>query len=140
MRFTYTARRSIASGHSLASIYTLALYAQSLIPVDNPVREQNIANDGTEENLLFRIDTTWQITTDWVNDSGSAPTPMDLLREFLRSVAGGEQFTFDPTGYASDVNPQAAKLVPGTLYYQRVATNMNTYQVSFSVRMADAIL
>ncbi len=136
MRFTYTAIRSVTSGHVLDDVYTLAIYAASLTQRDEPKRVQNVALDGTEENLLHRIDVLWNITTDWV-DVG---TPFDELLEFLRSVSAGEVFTFDPWAYTSDVDPLDAKLVPGTLTYSRVATNLDAYTVSFSVRMVDAIL
>lgn len=136
MRFIYTAARSLAPGHVLGTAYTLAIWPQALDLTDNPVRLQQIANDGSEENMLLRIDRGFSIQTDYIG----APSPLDAWQEFIRSVSGGEAFTFDPYAYALPLNPEAAKLVPGSIAWQKVAPTLNLYTVSFSVRMVDAIV
>jgi hypothetical protein len=52
---------------------------------------------------------------------------------------GGEQFTFDADAYAIAINPQAAKLVPGSITWPRVMPTLKAYTVSFSVRMVNAL-
>ena len=113
--FTYTAQRNIKAGHSQASDYTITVVLQNADDEQpKPVKNTHKALDGTEVNVLHRIETYVDITTDLVAISGGTPDPEDF-GEFFHSVAGGESFVYnDGTDHdakmAGDVSRQRTGL------------------------------
>ena len=141
MRVTYTAKRAIASGHSAASSYDLDMYTQEPQRTYSPTRKRSVSIDGTEENLLLRIESTWTVVTDQFTRNGSAPTTRDLFVEFLASVMGGEAFIFDPyrlPGGGADVLPMNVTIVSESLSLTPIDPSLGTYTATFSVREIDA--
>lgn len=116
MRITYTAKRGIASGHSVGVSYNIDLYTGVPTPIVEPAARVAVAIDGTRETLLLRVGRTWQFTSDHFTRTGS-PSTFDVVAEFLASVAGGEEFTFDPWRVpgGSSVAPVACVLEAGNV-------------------------
>jgi len=92
--------------------YEIETEAHILTPQDTPIAKQAMALDGTPETLFTRNDATWEVNTDFILESAWLQ-----WREFIRSVSGGEIFTFDAYGsIASPDNPISVMLV-GTPRY-----------------------
>lgn len=94
--FTYTATRSIKSGHTANSDYTITTELMKLddeMPDPEKVVHRTIG--GAEVTVLYYIDTKLSVTTDFVNVDGTGTPDIADYLEFLHSVAGGEQFTFN---------------------------------------------
>jgi hypothetical protein len=143
MRITYTAKRALASGHTAATSYDLDMYTQEPQRTYTPVRKRSVAIDGTEENLLLRIESQWTVVTDQFKRTGSAPTSRDLFVEFLASVMGGESFVFDPyrlPGGGADVLPLNVSLVSESVQITPIDPSLGTYTATFSVRERDAVI
>ena len=93
--FTYTAKRSIKSGHSSGTDYTITIVLQQVDDEQpSPVTNAHKALDGTEITVLHRIEKYIDFATDLVPTSGGTPDVDDFI-EFFNSVAGGESFTYD---------------------------------------------
>lgn len=89
------------------------------------------AIDGTQEVLRYRGDVLYDVT---VNEVPHATMP--LWREFLESVDGGEQFTFDAYGtIASPDNAEFCVMDTNAYTEQRIQSTM-IYNISFRVRVA----
>lgn len=116
MRISYTAKRGIASGHSVGVSYNIDLYTAVPTQTVEPTARVAVAIDGTRETLLLRVGRTWQFTSDHFTRTGS-PSTFDVVAEFLASVAGGEEFTFDPWRVpgGSSVAPVACVLEAGNV-------------------------
>jgi hypothetical protein len=143
MRVTYTAKRSLASGHSAATSYDLDMFTQESERTYTPTRKRSVAIDGTEENLLLRVESTWSVVTDHFTRTGSAPTTRDLFVEFIASVMGGESFVFDPyrlPGGGADVLPLNVSIVTGSVQITPIDPGLDVYTASFSVRERDAVV
>jgi hypothetical protein len=142
MRVTYTAKRALASGHSASTSYNLDMYTQEPQRTYAPTRKRAVAIDGTEENLLLRIESTWSVTTDQFKRTGSAPTSRDLFIEFFASVMGGEQFIFDPyrlPGGGADVLPLNVTIVNESVQLIPIDPSLGIYTATFSVREVAAV-
>lgn len=116
MRITYTAKRALASGHTLGNSYDIDLYTGVPTGSIEPTARRATAIDGTLETLLLRVGRTWQFSSDHFTRTGS-PSTFDVVAEFLASVAGGEEFTFDPWRVpgGSSVAPVACVLEAGNV-------------------------
>ena len=142
MRLTYNAKRALAFGHTITTAYTLDMWAQEPIRTYTPKRKRHVAIDGTEENLLLRIESEWAVVTDHFTRAGT-PSGADLFAEFIASVMGGESFTFDPyrqPGGGADVLPLAVTLVDGSYTRSPVDPSSGRFTASFSVREKNAIV
>ena len=107
--FTYTATRSLKSGHTIDTDYTITSELMRLDgEMPNPEKVVHRTLGGAEVTVLFYIDTKLEVTTDYINSDGTGtPDTADYL-EFLHSVAGGEQFEFDngtPVNVVMEGNP-----------------------------------
>ena len=94
----YTAARNVSAGHSLGVVYDMDFTASRIQRRHQTVRRVARALDGSQETLRYRGDELFDVT---VNEVLHADIP--LWREFLESVDGGEQFTFD--AYGTEVSP-----------------------------------
>jgi hypothetical protein len=114
------------------------MYTQECEPQLSPVRRRVESIDGTEENLLWRVVRTWSVVTDQFQRTGSAPTPRDLVQEFIASVMGGETFVFDPyrlPGGGADVLLLSVTLVDGSVSFPPIDPSSTMCRgVSFTVR------
>ena len=102
---TYTAKRSIATGHSSNIQYQLDISLQSASRKRAPVVELQVALSGQREASRIRADVSWGITLAPIHYSN-----LEFYREWLDSVEDRAQiFTFDP--YGTIAVPVAAKSV-----------------------------
>ena len=131
MRFTYSAKRSITAGHSATVQYDFIIAGARIDQEFDAIREETISLSGEQESDLQRIDEMWSCTTDFVE----TPERRALFEEFLHSVMGGEQFTFDPdaTG-ASDVDPHTVVLVSKGVRRRRVGV-ISSYTYDLRMRV-----
>jgi len=94
--FTYTAKRSIKSGHTLDVDYVIDIELMSLDgEMPKPEKKESRSLGGNTVTVLHRIDTEISVTTDYIESDGSGTPDTDDFSEFFNSVAGGEQFTFN---------------------------------------------
>jgi len=131
MRFTYNAKRSIIGAHSADTEYDFVIDGAAIDQDRKFDRDDTVALDGTQESALHRIDIFWSCTTDFIETAAR----LLLFHEFLDSVAGGEQFTFDGDAIdGDDVDPQTVVLVSKTTRRRRVGTSANyAYQLRMRV-------
>lgn len=130
MRFEYTAKRNLATGHTVDTNYEIVIYGWTIEPRFNAVGPENVSLDGTLERELYRIDTEYRVQTDAIDDGQD----LENFEEFLHSVMGGESFTFDPDSdvAASAVNPLTCILKSRRL--SRVRVSPLKFQFTFDVR------
>ncbi len=93
--FTYTATRSLKSGHVSGTDYTITIETQR-DDDDQPrgIKDTFKALDGSMTHTLHRIEQYRDIKTVPIERSGGTPDPDDFI-EFFNSVAGGETFTYN---------------------------------------------
>ena len=124
----YTAKRSVIDSHS---IYTEYEFEVALNKFDRSAkREQETAASlsGVRFTVLHRIDLFFDVSTVPIND-GSV---IDQMREFLDSVAGGEEFYLDV--YGTIAAPDAPKtLVIDGDYTENMVDISGFYSFSFKV-------
>lgn len=130
MRFEYTAKRNIATGHTLDDPYEIVIPGWVIEPAFSAVGPENVSLDGSLERELYRIDTEYRVQTDAID----AGTDLEIFEEFLHSVMGGESFTFDPDSEiaATPVNPLTCILKSRRLTRNRVTPLR--FQFTFDVR------
>ncbi|MGI9202675.1 MAG: hypothetical protein ACR2Q3_01625 [Woeseiaceae bacterium] len=94
--FTYTASRSIKSGHSAGTDYVITIGLQQYDgQTPKPDTTVHRSLSGYTVTTLRRIDYEITVQTDFISADGSGTPDTDDFEEFLASVAGGEQFTFN---------------------------------------------
>ncbi len=126
MQIVYTALRSIQSGHTVDTDYTINLNISVANRLPNIDATINKSISGARVTTLRSSLFTYDITSTLV--STSTTPDIDDLREFLDSVKHGEQFTLDISGatvtYTLDktANP-----------YQEVSETVGYYRYSFRV-------
>lgn len=131
---TYTAWRSLVSGHVEGDEYSLDIPLASLERRVAEEKERTESLSGNEETLLHRLDVFWSCTTANIKEAD-----IGALREFLDSTAGGEQFTFDPYGsVASPDDPVTVKRRGSGYREQRVGRVARVYRVSFEMKESDS--
>jgi len=79
--------------HGPGEQYSLEKAAGPLDPQDRIIKHSQRSLGGQEETLLDRIESIWNLTTDWIREN-----EVVYWQEFLASVAAGEPLTFDPYG------------------------------------------
>lgn len=90
----YTAKRSIIDAHSAETEYEFEIDLGKFDRSTKREQETSSSLVGVRFTVLHRIDVFYSATTAPVNSSSD----IDQMREFLDSVAGGEEFTIDPMG------------------------------------------
>lgn len=127
---TYTALRTIASGHTANTEYSLDFEPSKLdrSRMMDIKRKQSI--DGTIETLRYSGLVYWDITANELDT-----TNLGYFREFLDSVEAGETFVFDAYGTdASPDNPINCKLDSHRYRESRIGT-VHLYRITFKVRV-----
>lgn len=92
----YLAQRGLVTYHTIGVSYSLNFDTSDVVPPsgdDLKTRQESIS--GVVETNYYGERLIWSITTTPVQRSSAQAL---LLREFLRSTADGQQFTFDPYG------------------------------------------
>ncbi len=110
---TYTAKRSLVSGHTADVSYSLE-FSASVIDRSNRVERHTIQSmGGNTESLRVRKDVIYQVEPNYITEAN-----LDDWREFLDSTDNCEAFVFDPTGTVA---------VPGTTIAVEVAPEFTEY-------------
>lgn len=91
---TYTAKRSLISGHTTGEEYTIELPLSDWTPSSEPVTEKADALSGKRFTTLSRIEKSWSAASIPTDDAAI----LSQMEEFLDSVAGGEVFIINPFG------------------------------------------
>lgn len=129
MRFTYTAKRRLAAGHSAETEYDFVIDGATIDQDEEVVAERTTALDGSSETDFQRIDVFWETTTDFIETA----TRLAEFREFLASVAGGELFVFDPEATdGTAVDEYTVRMVSSRYRRRRVGT---LAKYTYSLRM-----
>ena len=129
MRFTYTAKRRLASGHSVETEYDYVIDGAAIDQDESIESETTTSLNGSMETDFQRIDVFWDVSTDFIETA----TRLAEFREFLASVAGGEVFTFDPEATdGTAVDEYQVKLVSQRHRRRRIGM-LDAY--TYSVRM-----
>lgn len=134
---TYTAKRSLITGHALGTAYKIALSCQDVIPGREKRETMNESLSGAQEAFLYFLKRTFQVTL-----APLQALPLAQVLEFLDSVSGREPFTFDPWGKVDFpiesmqvyLTSQPYSIAPFVRIGQGGADDF--YTVSFSVREA----
>lgn len=135
---TYTAKRSLISGHSAESSYSMDIDMEQIGIQDLSINDsEHIALNGSTEGIFYGAVVEYQLTTVPLGEDDNGD--FDKMREFITSVFGSASFTFDAYGtVASPLNAQTCVLVPGSHSYNRIAptklTSAPTFTVSFKIR------
>lgn len=111
---TYTAKRSITSGHVEDTEYTIDLRCNDIVPGKDVGKSESRAMDGSTETVAWRNLQTWNIVT-----AAVVGDEHDLVLEFLESVLFGETFTFDEFGSASSADNPITVVIDGVYRRQR---------------------
>lgn len=82
-----------AQAHAVGSSYSIGFDALSLDSDFTIVSKDHISLGGGSQGVISRIEERWSTKTDIIEE-----TDLPKWREFLKSVAGNETFTFDPYG------------------------------------------
>jgi hypothetical protein len=90
---TYTAKRSVISGHTAGTVYDIEIDFAKFDPSKERHIETAVSLSGNTQTRLHRIDNLYDIETDSIPE---ALQPQ--VEEFFDSVAGGELFTIDLFG------------------------------------------
>lgn len=97
---TYTAKRSVISGHSAGTAYTLNLrVTEQGLQIGRKVGAdvQRTLSDKTE-TLYYYGKTSWNVAV-----LVTSSTELAALQEFLHSVEAQESFTFSPYGVSGNM-------------------------------------
>jgi len=129
VRFEYTALRNLATGHTLSADYEIAIPAWEVDPEFKPETSANTSLNGQVETELYRIDTRWAVLTDLI-DSGQ---DLENFEEFLFSVSGGEDFTFDPDSDVATVAVNPLSCILDTRTIRRRRPSPGKFQFGFTV-------
>jgi hypothetical protein len=94
IRVSYTASRELTGLHASGEDVTISFSASELTPGRDVSRDVQKALGGHRETLHHYGLRTWQVTTGPLEAH-----EIDQVIEFLASVEGGEEFTFEPWRY-----------------------------------------
>ena len=127
MQIDYTALRSLKSGHTAGTDYTINIGVTVSDRMSPIVGKRHIARAGDGSTVIHREDKKYSVTTQLVN--ASSTPDLDDLREFVDSVKAGEEFQLDIDGttqtYIIDniANP-----------YREIRQHPDWFRFSFTVR------
>lgn len=127
---TYTAKRSLKSGHSADTEYSIDFDAQVLGKSYKTVKTTQKSLGGQSETMRIRRDAFWDVKTDLLSEAD-----LDDWREFMASTDAGETFTFDPYGtIASPDDAVSVEREDESDGEDRVGDSLY-YTISFKVRV-----
>lgn len=93
MQIDYTAKRSLKSGHTAETAYTIDVKLTQSDRSANIAGEQVVSLSGNTVTTVHRYRELYQLTTNLISET-TTPDVSDM-REFLDSVRGGETFQLD---------------------------------------------
>lgn len=150
IRIQYTAARELTAFRSAGDIVTLTFEASELTPGREVKRSVQTAIGGRRETLRQNASRTWSVVTAPLCDAA-----VDAMLEFLASVEGGEQFSFEPWRWERGASLDLDFVTPRLRRAEAVACLLDTeswqltrllgqgtggseddYQISFTVREA----
>lgn len=120
---TYTAQRTLKTGHTAGTDYSISIDIQAGAVQPSPVQSQLKSLSGNTVTTVQRLDQTLTMTTDFFTTS-STPD-YDDMAEFIYSVIHGETFSFNPGTGAADA------ILEGTPTLNKSGVH---YTWSFSIR------
>lgn len=131
---TYTARRSLTTGHVASTGYTIRIRAKSIDPDQDIQKKASTALSGRQETVVWRNLKRWQVTTGAVRHG-----ELEVLEEFLESVIEGETFEFDEFGMPGSPAAPVTAYLDGKYRKQRFVQQGDGgaddyYRYSFTVR------
>ena len=106
---TYIAARSLVAGHTAGDEYAIEIPFSRWDRVAKREAETIRTLSGNSFTRLHRIDTSYDAGTVPVDDTAL----INQMREFLASVAGGEEFTVDPLGTIAAPDQEFAVEIEG---------------------------
>lgn len=127
--YTAVDRGTLASGHTDGTAYELETSSHKLDLVRTEEGSESVAQDGTTEKTLDRIQRGWNVLTDFI-DEADRPS----WDEFIDSVAAAEVFTFDAYGTIASADNAQTVIMDGEPKWSRVGAS-KVYQLSFRVRV-----
>ena len=89
---TYTAKRSLISGHTAGEEYTIDLPLEDWTPESEPETNSVTSLGGKKFESLHRVEKSWSVGSAPMDDS----VLIETLDEFFDSVAAGEVFDIQP--------------------------------------------
>ena len=100
MQIDYTALRSIKSGHSASTAYTINVDLKSADRIPESSGSQLMSLSGNAVTTIHNLTVTYAVTTVLLTSS-TTPSILDM-REFLDSVKAGETFAMDISGASAN--------------------------------------
>lgn len=130
---TYIAKRGLIDGHSVDVSYDMDVDMEVINPNDRSLSDKaHVALDGSTEGIFYAVQTEYDLVTVALGDDANGDFAQ--MREFIQSVFGSAEFTFDPHGtIASPDNPLTVVLVSGSNRYNRVGSTAQTANPTFKV-------
>ena len=107
MQIDYTALRSIKSGHSASTAYTINVDLKSADRIPESSGSQLMSLSGNAVSTVHNLTVTYAVTTVLLTSS-TTPSILDM-REFLDSVKAGETFTMDISGASANYRLKSFK-------------------------------
>jgi hypothetical protein len=92
----YIAKRSLSSGHSADTEYTIEFNVRQSVRSRSPTRSEQRAMNGAKEVIYYSAEEVYQVETTLQDEAD-----LDLWREFLDSVEDGQEFGYDDAGTVS---------------------------------------
>lgn len=96
MQIDYIAKRSLKSGHTVDSPYTINVELSVLDRRFVAIGDQQVALNGNTVTTVYRRDNLYNLRTIMIENAGT-PDNDDMV-EFLDSVVSGETFQLDVSG------------------------------------------
>ena len=114
--------------HGPGEQYSLEKPAGPLDPEDRIIASYQRTLSGRQETLLDRIESVWNLTTDWIRE-----TEVVYWQEFLASVAAGETFSFDPYGSISSPDSPRNVIVENKSFRWSRVGSKKVYTISMTL-------
>lgn len=128
--FVYTATDDLTGGHDVGDIVVLDVGVTDSARSRKVEKSVQRSMGGAMEVLKHRSEVMWSVTLEPVWGA-----QLDLVREFLASTEGGEQFTMDLYGDSSA--PKLVKRIDEGYdeqsFMRRGAESLDAFTISFQV-------
>lgn len=130
-RVNYTARRSIATGHTLNNAYTLEILPREINETRDTVNKKSVSIAGTTQNVISRREQFYDVETE--RFLLGTQEYEDIL-EFLESVDMFEPFNFDAYGTAANPGSYQVAILESNYKKNRVEQT-NEFTFSFKLKV-----
>ena len=126
---TYSAKRSIISGHSEGVSYDIGLPLATISRKSKAKKHRHESLSGKVATLLNSLNVEYRATTIPLKGGD-----YDAAVEFFDSVAGGEPFEFDQFGSAGTPNNPKLAVIVGDVSEASASSSLH-YKFNFTVRI-----